>query len=107
MQIIIPLVFSDHEIDSIALVVDRVIFEVCTELGVDRHSYSVEIGSMLEVPRACIRAEQIAQARSLTFLSFDTVALTQLAFGLGLDDKEHFMVSTAYIVKESKDFRKY
>lgn len=102
LQIIIPMVFSDHEIDAISLVIDRTIFEVCTEIGVDRHNYSIEIGAMLEVPRACMRAEKISQARGMRFVSFGSDELTQLVFGLGREDKEHFMVSKISIAFEWK-----
>ena len=49
----------------------------------------IGIGAMIETPRACLRAEEIA--RGCDFFSFGTNDLTQLAFGLSRDDAGTFM----------------
>jgi len=51
------------------------------------------VGTMIELPRACITADEIAAAAD--FFSFGTNDLTQTAFGLSRDDSGSFL--TAYV----------
>jgi pyruvate,orthophosphate dikinase len=52
-------------------------------------SYHIPIGTMVELPRACIMAEEVAS--SAEFFSFGTNDLTQTTFGISRDDSNGFM----------------
>jgi len=52
---------------------------------------------MLEVPRACLRADRIAAEKHVDFVSIGTNDLTQLVFGFSRDDTQRFMVSDIQI----------
>jgi len=47
------------------------------------------VGTMIEIPRACLAAEAIA--RQASFFSFGTNDLTQMGFGFSRDDAERFL----------------
>ena len=85
-EIMIPLVSVDQELKILRELVDRVAAEVMAETGV-RVSYLV--GTMIELPRACITAEHIAQHAD--FFSFGTNDLTQTTFGISRDDAGSFL----------------
>ena len=59
----------------------------------DRGRFDYRLGVMVETPRACLRAEDIAQHAA--FLSFGTNDLTQMTYGLSRDDAGRFM--SAYV----------
>ncbi len=80
-EIMIPLAATKKEIDLLKAVIDRVAAEVARETGV-KIDYSV--GTMIELPRAALRAGELAQ--SAAFFSFGTNDLTQTTFGLSRDD---------------------
>jgi pyruvate,orthophosphate dikinase len=67
-------------------VMDKVAREVIKESGVDL-PYSV--GTMIELPRACLLADQIA--KDAAFFSFGTNDLTQTTYGLSRDDAGRFL----------------
>ena len=73
-------------------VIDKVAREVIKESGVEL-PYSV--GTMIELPRACLLADQIA--KDAAFFSFGTNDLTQTTFGISRDDSGRFL--NAYIEK--------
>ncbi|MBZ0172129.1 MAG: pyruvate, phosphate dikinase, partial [Phycisphaerales bacterium] len=56
----------------------------------------IKIGTMIEIPRACVTADEIAQVAD--FFSFGTNDLTQLAFGYSRDDAGVFLPE--YVAKE-------
>lgn len=89
VEVMIPLVGIRKELDLLKAVVDRVAGEVEVDLG-QKPEYSV--GTMIELPRAALRAAEIAE--SAEFFSFGTNDLTQTAFGLSRDDAAAFL--TAY-----------
>lgn len=82
-EIMIPLVASARELE----ILKRCIEGVADELGVAPGSYSV--GTMIELPRAALRAGEIA--KSAAFFSFGTNDLTQTTFGLSRDDSGSFL----------------
>ncbi len=90
----IPLVFSDHEIDMLMPSIEVAMLEMCDREVVDFNDLNVQFGTMMEVPRACLRANKIASARNISFVSFGTNDLTQLVFGMSRDDTQQFMVSS-------------
>ena len=85
-EIMIPLVGAAAELarlrERVAAVADRVI----AERGVD---LEYTIGTMIELPRACVTAGAIAEHAD--FFSFGTNDLTQTAFGLSRDDAGRFL----------------
>jgi len=82
-EVMIPLVCTEGEISILKRLADRVAEEVMAEQGV-RVDYLV--GTMIELPRACTCADQIA--KHAEFFSFGTNDLTQTAFGFSRDDIE-------------------
>src|SRR5207249_6644045 len=85
-EIMIPLVGIVKELRDQKAVVDRVAGETMKEQGV-RIKYLV--GTMIEVPRGSIVADQIAE--DAEFYSFGTNDLTQLTFGFSRDDIGKFL----------------
>jgi len=81
-EIMIPVVGIKAELDHQRALVDRVYAEVCTRLGVKEIPFLY--GTMIEIPRACLVADQIAQTAE--FFSFGTNDLTQMGFGFSRDD---------------------
>ncbi|MGY1593168.1 pyruvate, phosphate dikinase [Geodermatophilus sp. SYSU D00708] len=82
-EIMIPLVGAVQELEAIREETERVVAEVCAEHGIDLRPL---IGTMIEVPRAALTAEEIA--RSAEFFSFGTNDLTQMTWGFSRDDVE-------------------
>jgi len=85
-EVMIPLVGSKAELDSQAEVVKRVADEVRAETGDD---FEYLIGTMIELPRACLMAGEIAETAE--FFSFGTNDLTQTTFGFSRDDAGTFL----------------
>ena len=54
-------------------------------------TFTYRIGTMIEVPRACLRADAIANEGDISFVSFGTNDLTQLMFGFSRDDSNSFL----------------
>ncbi len=87
-EIMTPLAATKKEIDLLKAVIDRVAADVASETGV-RTEYSV--GTMIELPRAALRAGELAQVAA--FFSFGTNDLTQTTFGLSRDDVANVLKS--------------
>ena len=86
-EIMIPFVSMKGELELLRALVDRVASE---EIGEDtKLNYSV--GTMIELPRACLIGDRIAAHAD--FFSFGTNDLTQTAFGLSRDDAGKFLPS--------------
>jgi pyruvate, orthophosphate dikinase len=85
-EIMVPLVGLRSELDYVKGVIDRIAAEVMRE-GALEISYLV--GTMIELPRAAIRAHVIAEAAE--FFSFGTNDLTQTTFGMSRDDAAAFI----------------
>ncbi|WP_020697294.1 pyruvate, phosphate dikinase [Reyranella massiliensis] len=85
-EIMIPLVATKKELDLMKAVVDQVAAEVSQVSG-EKLEYLV--GTMIELPRAALRAGDIAE--SADFFSFGTNDLTQTTFGLSRDDSASFL----------------
>ncbi len=80
-EIMIPLVSHVRELKDQRKIAERVIKEVKAEKGVQ---FSCMIGTMIELPRAAITADEIATQAE--FFSFGTNDLTQTTFGFSRDD---------------------
>ena len=85
-EIMIPLVGDLNEFKLQENIVRRVAADVFKEKG-KRVNYLV--GTMIELPRACVTADEIA--KSAEFFSFGTNDLTQTTFGLSRDDAGKFL----------------
>jgi len=85
-EIMIPLVGMQKELELTHALVDKVAAEVFAETGT-KIEYTV--GTMIELPRAAILADKIAEAAD--FFSFGTNDLTQTMFGLSRDDAGKFL----------------
>ncbi|MEK4059879.1 MULTISPECIES: pyruvate, phosphate dikinase [Paenibacillus] len=82
-EIMIPLVGDPRELKELRALVDKVASEV---LGEAFKSISYRVGTMIEVPRAAVMADKIAEHAD--FFSFGTNDLTQMTFGYSRDDAE-------------------
>ncbi|HUG62496.1 MAG TPA: putative PEP-binding protein, partial [Methylomirabilota bacterium] len=91
-EVMVPLVATRAELDFVKAIVTRVAEDVERETGA-RVQYS--IGTMIELPRAALRARQIAE--SAEFFSFGTNDLTQTTFGISRDDAASFLAT--YVAK--------
>ncbi|HEX2324540.1 MAG TPA: pyruvate, phosphate dikinase [Chloroflexota bacterium] len=85
-EIMIPLVSDLNELQIQEEIVRRVAGEELAGAGVE---VPYLVGTMIELPRACILADQIAERAE--FFSFGTNDLTQTAFGLSRDDSGRFL----------------
>ena len=85
-EIMIPLIATRKELDILKTMIDRIGADVMRETGV-RVPYMV--GTMIELPRAVLRAGEIAETAE--FFSFGTNDLTQTCFGLSRDDAGTFL----------------
>jgi pyruvate, orthophosphate dikinase len=85
-EVMIPLVATKRELDLMKAVVDKAAEVVFTERG-KRIEYLV--GTMIELPRAALRAGEIAEAGE--FFSFGTNDLTQTTLGVSRDDASRFL----------------
>ena len=87
-EVMIPLVGSREEFLAQREIVQRVARETMQAYGV---KVRYLIGTMIELPRACLVADQIAQEAD--FFSFGTNDLTQTCLGLSRDDAGKFLPS--------------
>jgi pyruvate,orthophosphate dikinase len=85
-EIMIPLVGTKKELDILKAVVDKAAKEVATKTG---HTVPYDVGTMIELPRAALRAGEIAEAAQ--FFSFGTNDLTQTTLGISRDDSANFI----------------
>ena len=84
LEIMVPLVAYAGELDQCRALIER----VAAQEGFPRDGF--EIGTMIELPRACLRAGELAS--SAEFFSFGTNDLTQTAIGFSRDDIESRIV---------------
>jgi len=85
-EIMIPLIALRKELEILKDLIDRVARQVMRDEGVE---IRYMVGTMIELPRACLRAGQIAEVAD--FFSFGTNDLTQTTFGLSRDDASSFL----------------
>lgn len=88
-EVMIPLVGTRKELDILKAVVDAEAGAVFAETGT---TLDYLVGTMIELPRAALRAGQIAETAE--FFSFGTNDLTQTTLGISRDDAGRFL--TAY-----------
>ena len=85
-EVMIPLVGTAKEFDMMKAVVDRTATEVFAASGT---TLEYMVGTMIELPRAALRAGDIAQTAE--FFSFGTNDLTQTTLGMSRDDSGPFL----------------
>ena len=85
-EVMIPLAATAAEIEILKRTIDRVAGEVAESSGV---TVDYLVGTMIELPRAALRADEIAGPAE--FFSFGTNDLTQTTFGLSRDDSASFL----------------
>ena len=86
LEIMIPLIGSVEEMRHQGAIVRRVAAEVFKEKG---ETINFLVGCMIELPRAALTAEQIAEEAE--FFSFGTNDLTQTTYGISRDDINQFL----------------
>jgi len=85
-EIMVPLIGEIKEFEYIKKIIISVVNQVFEENNV---KIPYLIGTMIEIPRACITADEIA--KEAEFFSFGTNDLTQMAFGFSRDDAGKFI----------------
>jgi len=92
-EIMVPLIGHVNELHFLKDIIQRV-----AERVMNRHRVHIDytIGTMIEIPRAALTADEIA--REAEFFSFGTNDLTQMAFGFSRDDIGSFLPD--YLEKE-------
>ena len=86
VEIMIPLVGLEKEL---AVLREQIVELVEKEIQLYNADFKYKVGTMIEIPRACLIADKIAEHAD--FFSFGTNDLTQLTFGYSRDDAEKFI----------------
>jgi pyruvate,orthophosphate dikinase len=86
LEIMVPLITSIEEMRNQTAIIRSVAEQVFKEKGA---SVNYIVGTMIELPRACLTADQIAEEAE--FFSFGTNDLTQTTFGISRDDINQFL----------------
>ncbi len=87
-EIMIPLVGDEKEFSYVKAIIDTTAKEVMQKENI---KIEYKVGTMIEVPRATILADEIA--KSAEFFSFGTNDLTQMTYGFSRDDASKFLNS--------------
>jgi len=87
-EIMIPLTGEAKELKFVKDIVVKTAEEVIAASGI---ALEYEVGTMIEIPRACLTSEEIA--KEAEFFCFGTNDLTQMAFGFSRDDAGKFLPS--------------
>ena len=96
-EIMIPLTCEEKELDYVKNIVEETAKKVLDEAGI---SMDYKIGTMIEIPRAAVIADRLAERAE--FFSFGTNDLTQLTFGFSRDDAGKFI--SDYYSKKLLDY---
>ncbi|MFA6606273.1 MAG: pyruvate, phosphate dikinase, partial [Sphingomonas sp.] len=89
-EVMIPLVGTRRELELMKAVVDKAAQAVFADTGT---TITYHVGTMIELPRACLMAGEIAEVGE--FFSFGTNDLTQTTLGVSRDDAARFL--TTYV----------
>ena len=86
LEVMVPLIATRAEFDLVKARIDATANAVTKDTGV---KLNYQTGTMIELPRACLMAGDIA--KTAEFFSFGTNDLTQTAFGISRDDAASFL----------------
>jgi pyruvate,orthophosphate dikinase len=86
-EIMIPVTCTVNELKHQYKIIAQIYEEVCKKFGLKEIPHM--IGTMIEIPRACLTADEIAGTAQ--FFSFGTNDLTQMSFGFSRDDIGSFL----------------
>jgi len=86
LEIMIPVTAGAAELRAMKITVEKIYEDVKEEQGID---IPFLYGTMIEIPRACMRAGDMA--KTAEFFSFGTNDLTQMGFGFSRDDIDTFL----------------
>ena len=86
LEVMVPLIATKAEFDLIKARIDATAQSVMKETG---KKLAYQVGTMIELPRACLMAGDIAQTAE--FFSFGTNDLTQTTYGISRDDAASFL----------------
>ncbi|HTQ67121.1 MAG TPA: pyruvate, phosphate dikinase [Solirubrobacteraceae bacterium] len=89
VEVMVPLVAYERELELTRELIER----VAAEVGFERY----RVGTMIELPRACLQADRIAERAD--FFSFGTNDLTQTALGFSRDDIEASLLARYIEIK--------
>src|SRR5216684_337940 len=92
LEVMVPLIATKMEFDLVKARIDATALSVMKETG---KKLAYQVGTMIELPRACLMAGDIA--RTAEFFSFGTNDLTQTTYGISRDDAAGFLAT--YIAK--------
>jgi pyruvate,orthophosphate dikinase len=92
LEVMVPLIATKMEFDLVKARIDATAQSVMKETG---KKLAYQVGTMIELPRACLMAGDIA--RTAEFFSFGTNDLTQTTYGISRDDAAGFLGT--YIAK--------
>jgi pyruvate,orthophosphate dikinase len=88
-EIMIPVTSTSAEIVDQKKIIDRVYEKVLAKFNLSKSKLVLIVGTMIEIPRACITADKFAGV--FEFFSFGTNDLTQMGFGFSRDDIGSFL----------------
>src|SRR2546430_3568739 len=92
LEVMVPLIATKAEFDLVKARIDATAQSVMKETG---KKLAYQVGTMIELPRACLMAGDIA--KTAEFFSFGTNDLTQTTYGISRDDAAGFLGT--YIAK--------
>ena len=88
-EIMVPLVAYAKELELQKEVIEEAAAEVRLKHGLKKSELKFQIGTMIEIPRAALTADEVAEHAQ--FFSFGTNDLTQTGLGLSRDDSSSFL----------------
>ena len=88
-EIMVPLVSYARELELQKAVIDEAAAEVREKHGLKASQLKYQVGTMIEIPRAALTANEVAEHAE--FFSFGTNDLTQTCLGLSRDDSSSFL----------------
>jgi pyruvate, orthophosphate dikinase len=86
LEVMVPLIATKAEFDLVKARIDATAQSVMKETG---KKLGYQVGTMIELPRACLMAGDVAQTAE--FFSFGTNDLTQTTYGISRDDAASFL----------------
>jgi pyruvate,orthophosphate dikinase len=92
LEVMVPLIATKAEFDLVKARIDATAHSVLRETGA---KLVYQVGTMIELPRACLMAGEVA--KTAEFFSFGTNDLTQTTYGISRDDAASFL--GAYVAK--------